>query len=82
MLYCIFCDLEKVFDCVNHNILLSKLKFYGITGTAHKLIKSSLGDGFQRIVTDCRVLQNTTSLDSGKISHGNPTGYILGPLFF
>jgi len=28
----IFFVLEKVFDCVDHGILLSKLKFYGING--------------------------------------------------
>jgi len=40
----IFCDLEKAFDCVNHDILLSKLKFYGISDKKFQLYQSYLGN--------------------------------------
>jgi hypothetical protein len=43
----IFCDMEKSFVCVNHNILLSKLDFYGITGNRYKLYKSYLPNRYQ-----------------------------------
>jgi hypothetical protein len=78
----IFCDLKKAFDCMNHKILLSKLKLYGVSGLVHKLIASYLTGKFQRIklqVNDCS--QNTYS-NWDSVSHGVPQRSILGPLFF
>jgi len=46
----VFCDLQKVFDCVNHNILLTKLEFYGISGIAKQLMRSHLDHRYQRVV--------------------------------
>jgi hypothetical protein len=40
----IFCDLKKAINCINFDILLSKLKFYGIVGRANALVKSYLKD--------------------------------------
>jgi len=45
----LFCDLQKAFDCVNHDILLAKMEFYGITGIVNKLKRSYLDNRYQRI---------------------------------
>ena len=34
----IYIDLSKAFDTLNHDILLQKLKYYGITGTSVNLV--------------------------------------------
>jgi hypothetical protein len=38
----IFFDLEKAFDCANHDLLIEKLKFYGAVGNAYDLINHIL----------------------------------------
>jgi len=46
----IFLDLQKAFDCVDHNTLLEKLKFYGISGKGNELMKSYIKNRYQRVV--------------------------------
>jgi len=38
----IFCDFYKAFDCINHAVLLGKMKFYGVSGKFYNLVKSHL----------------------------------------
>ena len=45
----IFVDLKKAFDTVNHNILIDKLKFYGIHGTPLEWLTSYLSNRQQYV---------------------------------
>jgi hypothetical protein len=78
----IFCDLEKAFDCVTHKILLSKLEFYGISGSMHKLLMSYLEGRFQRIRLQSKHHNLNIHSEWGEILHGVPHGSILGPTLF
>jgi retron-type reverse transcriptase len=78
----IFCDLTKAFDCVNHEILLTKLHFYSIQGIAAKWFRSYLTDRKQKVeVKSPKNNQNFFS-NWGTIKHGVPQGSIVGPLLF
>jgi len=74
----IFCDLQKAFDCDNHDILLSKIEFYRVSGKANNLIKSYLQDGYKRVLVEFNSRKYHSKWES--VTDGVPQGYILGPL--
>ena len=65
---------QKAFDTVDHDILLSKLSYYGIQGKTHNWLKSYLTNRKQYVLS-----KETGMLD---VVCGVPQGSILGPLLF
>ena len=69
----VFLDLSKVFDTINHDILLYKLNHYGIRGISNRWFASYLLNRKQYNEIDkCK-----SSLKN--ITNGEPQGSILGP---
>ena len=72
----IFVDLQKVFDTIDHNILMGKLKHYSIRGVAYSCFESYLKGRKQYVST------NGFSSKDLLISHGVPQGSFLRPILF
>ena len=72
----IFMDLSKAFDTINHDILIYKLRNYGIRGTALSWFRSYLSNRQQYVFND----NNKSSMLN--VRCGVPQGSILGPLLF
>ena len=72
----IFIDLSKAFDSLNHDILLNKLKHYGVQQDALNLLGNYLLNRQQfTVIEDIR--SNCVNLSTGV-----PQGSILGPFLF
>ena len=69
-------DFQKAFDTVNHDILIGKLKHYGIRGKSNDWFTSYLKNRSQFV--------SILGFDSEtkQIQHGVPQGSVLGPLLF
>lgn len=72
----IYTDMKSAFDCVNHNMLITKLRNYGVVGKLLDWIKSFL-TGRKLMVK----IGNFVS-DEFEATSGVPQGSHCGPLFF
>ena len=69
-------DVSKALDCIDHNLLITKLSWYGVTPKSLKLIFSYLSNRTQGVR-----INNSYSRKS-EIKYVVAQGLVLGPLLF
>ena len=69
-------DLSKAFDCICHNLLLAKVKAYGVQEPALLLLRSYLHGRKQRVIC------NNKSATWSNLQCGVPQASLLSPLLF
>lgn len=72
----VFLDFKRAFETIDRTILLKKLEYYGICGTALKWLSDYLTNRKQK----CKI--NNTYSDEINNDYGVPQGSVLGPLLF
>jgi len=72
----VFIDIEKAYDMVNKEVLLSKLLSYGISGRMFRFIRSFLSN---RTFQVC--IGSTLSMTK-RIENSTPQGSVLSPILF
>ena len=69
-------DLSKAFDLIPHELLLEKLKAYGMDNQVYNLLQNYLENRYQRVKLGDEYSRFK------KIKKGVQQGSILGPLLF
>ena len=72
----VFGDLQKAFDTVDHQILLTKLNHYGIREVSN--------DWFKSYLSNCNQYVSINGYESGlaALNWGVPKGSVLGAFYF